>query len=158
MTCEECEALLIDEASSGQPQTGGELGEHLRACSRCRSFAEAALEAVALATLSPLSETELAQLSRLASGTLQAQRKNQRPRGRARRFLGWAVAAGLGALVASGTLLALRRPFSLDGLGMNGRSPLAEVSAEPSSDEQWDSVAAEVGWEPDSFEEEGVAP
>lgn len=94
-----CEDVLL-QLDGREPSA--ELAAHLEACPECRSAADV----LALAALPRVSRAEQAQLDGLAGSTLAAWRRHEAPRGAQRRW--WveatrlALAAGLGALVASG--------------------------------------------------------
>lgn len=160
MTCEECEALLIEAGGEG---SAPELGAHLEGCGRCRAFARSTAEALSLSAV-PLSEAERERLEGLADATLQAWKGRERRRGLLYRLGGLALAAGIGAVVASAALLSSRpTPSATTG-------PLWEVSfyEEPSElgPDELAPFALEVAWTgeptfdlPDFPEpEEGEAP
>lgn len=92
MTCEDVEL----ELSGGSPSA--EARAHLETCERCQATAKL----LGLATLPPLTDTERLVLSGLAASTQREWRARHVPRGSfAARIGGLALAAGLGALLAS---------------------------------------------------------
>ena len=97
MTCDELELLLPEGA--GEPAAQA----HLAECPSCRESA-AVLAAAAQPGLSPSEKAKLVGLSSAVQG--QWIRLQQR-RGRVERVLGLAVAAAVGAVIASGVMLKL---------------------------------------------------
>ena len=94
MNCEDVEL----ELSGGEPSP--EVRAHLESCASCRETARV----LGLAALPPLNETERLVLSGLAATTLERARA-QRSRGEgARRMVMLALAAGVGALLASAVI------------------------------------------------------
>jgi hypothetical protein len=135
ITCEEVELEL--------PEPSVEARAHLETCAACRETAKL----LGLATLPPLSEAERAMLGGLAASL---QREVQAPRRRdsvAGRVASLALAAGLGALVASAAMLKLSpepRVETRTVLVTPPEIPVLEVSDE--FDLSDDEVFFEVGW------------
>jgi hypothetical protein len=92
MTCDDVEL----ELSGGSPSPDARA--HLETCASCQATAKV----LGLATLPPLTDTERLVLSGLAASTQREWRARSTPRGSfAARLGGLALAAGLGALLAS---------------------------------------------------------
>src|SRR5438093_354106 len=100
MTCEECETSVL----VGDPPEAG-AAEHLKSCEACRAFAAESREALELAAMPPLSAGDRAAMAALPASVEAGWRARQRRRGLFGKVAGYAVAAGLGALVATGALL-----------------------------------------------------
>ncbi len=83
---------------------------HLGTCRTCRAHAEEVKEIAGLAALPDLSGEEQLALARVSAGTRQALRQAARRRGVTRRVLSFAIAAGLGAVLASGVAWKLTSP------------------------------------------------
>lgn len=98
MTCDDAEVMVTSGEGSD------ELRAHLMACEACSAFAaqaRLALEWAALPTPAPATQARLDALP----GAVQAEwTKLQRRRSVVQRVLGYAVAAGFGALVATAAL------------------------------------------------------
>jgi predicted anti-sigma-YlaC factor YlaD len=108
MTCEDLELSLLEQPSA----LSEEARAHLEGCAACRAFQADAGLLLQAARLPEPSSVERARLERLPLTTKQAWRREQglrlgqAPRGSwVQRLAGLAVAAGLGAAVASGVLL-----------------------------------------------------
>ena len=93
MTCEELE-LLLPDVEDPQAQA------HLAGCARCRQSADA----LSMAAQPALSATEKARLAGLSSAVQGQWVRLQNRRSTAQRFLGLAIAASLGAVIASGVM------------------------------------------------------
>ncbi len=136
MTCDELELLLPDEAQDAAAQA------HLAGCARCRNSA-AVLSAAAQP---PLSSEERAKQVTFAT-TVQSQwLRHQRVRTTTRSFVGLAVAASLGALVASGVMWKLSAPVPQPSSPMRQQPEvlvMLEDSAPPAAD---DESSFEVSW------------
>ncbi len=100
MTCEETELELV---TSEAPSPGAL--EHLATCERCRAFQASSAQLLADAALPAPSAEEKARLSTLAPRVLQGFQRTDRRRSFARRVVSLAVAACMGAAVASAALL-----------------------------------------------------
>ncbi len=102
MQCEDAEVLLSEmpEAPSA------ELAEHLAGCASCRQTATV----LGLASLPEPTALERAALSQVPLRAHQAWRVKEARRFSVQRFAGYALAAGLGALVASASFLSFRAP------------------------------------------------
>lgn len=98
MTCEDFELEL------GEPALSVAARAHVAGCAACRE----SYEVVTLAALPPESAAERAALANLPAATLTAWRAKDRRRDLVGRVVGLAVAAGLGAVVATAVLLELR--------------------------------------------------
>ncbi len=94
MTCEEIELALSERPPALTP----EVAEHLTTCASCRQTAQL----LSLARLPELSAVEVSGLAQLPGRSLGAWRAQETRRFSLRRFAGYAVAAAIGALVASG--------------------------------------------------------
>lgn len=97
LTCEDAE-LMLSEMS--EPRSGG-LERHLQTCQSCHQSAQL----FSLAALPQPAAFEHAKLSQLTALTLNAFRSAEKTRSRLQRLFGYAAAAGLGALLASGAAL-----------------------------------------------------
>jgi hypothetical protein len=100
MTCDDFELSLLtsDELSAAAR-------EHLACCEQCRAFQTRSAQLLADAALPPATPEEKAAAAGLAPRLHQSWRTLERRRSAARRFVGMAVAACLGAAVASAALL-----------------------------------------------------
>lgn len=98
MTCEDIEL----ELSGGTLSARGR--EHLDGCASCRETARL----LGLAALPPVTEVERMMMNSLASGTQAAWRSKESRGGTFRRAASLAMAAGVGALVASVAMVKLR--------------------------------------------------
>ncbi|MFO0598068.1 MAG: hypothetical protein U0228_22390 [Myxococcaceae bacterium] len=143
LSCEDVELEL-----SG-PEPSAEARAHLAGCASCTETARV----LGLATLPPLSETERLLLSGLAASTTREARAQRAPRANA----GWgrlALAAGLGALLASGVVLKVTEPRVVLQTVTETRTELVaatelpDLSAGEASDFNLsdDDVFFEVGW------------
>ena len=94
MNCEDVELELSDEPSI-------EARAHLADCASCQATARV----LGLAALPPLSETERMMLNGLATATQQVWKKQHQQRGALRQWTSLALAAGIGALIASAVLV-----------------------------------------------------
>jgi len=103
MRCDDVELSIIE----AQP-LAEDAAAHVAGCARCRAFEEDTRRLLADAALPEPSAEERAALVSLPSSTLAAWRKQERRRGLVRQLVGYAVAAGLGALLASAVLLKTR--------------------------------------------------
>jgi hypothetical protein len=100
MTCDDVELELSGGSSSPDVRA------HLETCASCQTTARV----LGLATLPPLTDTERLVLSGLAASTQREWRAHQRPRRSfAARLASLALAAGVGALLAS-TIALRSRP------------------------------------------------
>ncbi|MGV3625900.1 MAG: hypothetical protein ACO1OB_34135 [Archangium sp.] len=98
MTCEEVELELSGGTSSPEGR------EHLEGCAACRETSRL----FGLAALPPVTDAERLMMKGLAVSTQQAWRVKSSRGGVVRRVASLAMAAGLGALVATGVMLKLR--------------------------------------------------
>ena len=94
MTCDELELLLPEGADDPAVQA------HLAQCASCLQSAEV----LAAAAQPPLSPSEKAKLGGLSSAVQGQWVRLQHRRGRVQQVLGLAVAAALGAVIASGVM------------------------------------------------------
>lgn len=100
MTCDDVElALVTGEGLSAEAR------EHLATCERCAVFQRDAVQLLDDAALPPMSASEKAAAASLAPRVHQAWKATERRRGVLRRFAGLAVAACMGAAVASAALV-----------------------------------------------------
>jgi hypothetical protein len=100
MTCDEVElALVVGEGLSPGAK------EHLVTCEKCSAFQRDAAQLISDATLPPMSASEKAAAASLAPRVHQAWKAKDNRRGGLRRFAGLAVAACMGAAVASAALV-----------------------------------------------------
>lgn len=151
MTCEDVELEL-----SG-PEPSAEAQAHAASCARC----QATLEALALAKLPALTAAEQALLEGLPATVDAAARAQDRAGSPARQAASLLLAAGVGALVASATLLSTRAPAEprvelvhitapeLSTFAIDDVSDLEEADEDSSADEanlSDDEVFFEVGW------------
>lgn len=98
MNCEDVEIEL-----SGRSTLSDEARTHVQSCASCSETAKL----LGHATLPPVSESEKLLLSSLVATTQKAWREQQSRSSSARRFGSLALAAGLGALLASGVVMKL---------------------------------------------------
>ena len=110
MTCDELELLLPEGAAAPQVQ------QHLAGCERCQQTV-AVLGAVAQP---PASAAEKARLAGLTASVQSQWVQGQRRRTSTQTFAGLAIAASLGAVIASGVMWRV-----------NGAAPAIEVRNEP---------------------------
>ena len=139
MTCEELE-LLLPDVEDPQAQA------HLAGCARCRQTAEV----MSMAAQPALSPTEKARLIGLASAVQGQWARLQNRRSTAQRFTGLAIAASLGAIIASGVMWKFNgaqpqqvvqprtEPEVL--MLMEDSSPLAAADDESSFEVSWPSL------------------
>lgn len=137
MNCEDVEL----ELSGGEPSP--EARAHLESCVSCRETARV----LGLAALPPLNETERLVLSGLAATTVERERA-QRSRGEgARRVVMLALAAGVGALLASAVISrappVASEPVVRTVMMTAPEVPVLDFEAANLSD---DEVFFEVGW------------
>jgi hypothetical protein len=92
MICEDVELALLDEPVPEDAQ------RHLATCPACQAYARDLGLVLQSATPAPLSQADQLALSTLPERALAQWDRRQHPR---RPWVGYAVAAGLGALVAS---------------------------------------------------------
>jgi RNA polymerase sigma-70 factor (ECF subfamily) len=100
MTCDEVELLLV----TGEALTA-EAKEHLGTCEKCSEFQRDAVQVIQDAALPPLSVLEKGALQGLAPRVHHAWKQKERRGSAVRRFMGLAVAACMGAAVASSVLV-----------------------------------------------------
>ncbi|MBI3181107.1 MAG: hypothetical protein HYZ28_03085 [Myxococcales bacterium] len=163
MTCDQCEALLVDRAAGlAAPCGAGELEAHLGDCRRCRTFAGAVEEALELSSLPPLSEAEREFLARLEEPAVKAYRRSLRRRSLAKRALWLSAAAALGATVASAFLF--HRPQPAPAVAYASPEESWEVD-EPEATasevaEEAELAWFEIGWSEDfpPFDSQGETP
>ncbi len=136
MICEEVEL----ELSGGEPST--EARAHLERCTACQETARV----LGLAALPPLTQTERLVLSGLAATTVERAR-SQRRRGEGVRRVGTlALAAGLGALLASAVVsrpAPVSEPMVRTVMMTAPEVPVLDFDEANLSD---DEVFFEVGW------------
>ncbi len=132
MPCEDVEIEL-----SELPKTySAELTEHLKGCASCQQTARV----LGLATLPEPSALERATLTQLPLKTHLAWRAKEARRFSVQRVAGYALAAGLGALVASASFLSFQKPEPLVG-----GAPVQQTVAQPAApvalaDSDWDTT------------------
>lgn len=147
MTCDECEALLID-ASAGRLRRPEAVEAHLKSCPSCAAFDEASREVLALAALPPLGPDDERLLASLPEATLARYAEREKRRTFVRRAAPLALAAGIGALLATAALT-LGRPVPSDTSDL-AWAELAEMAepevAEPELGPLFEWAALEVGW------------
>ena len=130
MTCDELEVSLPEGAADEAVQG------HLAQCESCREAAAV----VALATQAALSPVERARLASLPLGVQSQWDRLQRRRAGARKFIGLAVAASLGAVIASGLMWNLKPvPLGAQPEAQPGSNDAAASAAE-------DESSFEVSW------------
>lgn len=100
MTCDDVELYLV----TGE-ELPAEAAEHLAGCEKCRAFQSTSAQLLADAALPVPGAEEKAALVGLAPRVLRGWEQLERRRSVARRVLGLAVAACVGAAVASAALL-----------------------------------------------------
>jgi hypothetical protein len=131
MTCEDIEL----ELTAGDPSPT--VKAHLATCASCQETARV----LGLARLPEPSDTERLLLSSVAA-TVQREWRRQPPRASLfKRSLGYALAAGVGALIASGVILKLR-PAPVTPPAPAKVEPVAFTEPNLVDDE----VFLEVGW------------
>jgi len=147
MNCEAYElALLSDEPLSEEAKA------HAAACTACAAFRDQVPGLLADAALPPVSEEERARLASLPQAVLQAYRAERAPRSGWRQVVSLALAASLGAGIASAVLLKLSPgPASAGGATVVRALPDAVAVAEPgwelpAADDGSDLEALEVSW------------
>ncbi len=148
MTCDECEALLID-ASAGPAGRPEALKAHLESCPRCAAFDEAIREVLELAALPPLGPDDERLLASLPAATLARHSEREKRRTFARRFASLAAAAGIGALVATAALTLTGRevPSPASDQAWAELADVAEPEAAgPELGPAFEFAALEVGW------------
>ena len=138
MNCDEVELSLPEGADDPQ------LRAHLAGCAGCRETAAV----LGLASQAPLSAAEKARLVSLPLSVQAQWSRVQRRRDGARKFIGLAVAASLGAVVASGVMWKLNRPALV--LDEPVISAALEDVGSPVAEEE---LSFEVSWP--SLNEEG---
>ncbi|MFT3710829.1 MAG: hypothetical protein QM817_24660 [Archangium sp.] len=141
----ECEDVEV-ELSGGGPVSDAARA-HLETCESCRGTAKL----LGLATLPPLSDAERMLLSGLAATTQRAWRDQQARPSSVRRFGSLALAAGLGALLASGLVMKLMpvpEPRIETRTELVATPVLPELAGEEIEDFNLsdDDVFFEVGW------------
>ena len=94
MTCDELELLLPEGADEAAAQA------HLATCANCRET----MAALTAAAQPPLTRVEKTKLEALPSAVQAEWTQRQHRRGMARTVVGFAIAASLGAVVASGLM------------------------------------------------------
>ena len=127
------------------PEPSAEARVHLESCASCREAARL----VGLAALPPLSDAERAMLHGLEASVQRAHHATSRREGFVRRVASLALAAGLGALVASAAVLKLvpapePRVETRTVLVTPPEVPVLEVSDELNLSD--DEVFFDVGW------------
>jgi hypothetical protein len=143
-----CTEAVLELSQSEPSESSESLRVHLAGCAECRASAQV----LALAALPPPSGAEQAALERLAAGALVAwdarEERRTRWRARGRQALRLALAAGLGAMLASGALLALRPTGSGPGAHLvpKGRDEPAQLAVADEAYLQDDEVFFEVSW------------
>jgi hypothetical protein len=141
LNCEDVEV----ELSGGTPSDAARA--HLESCASCRETASV----LGLATLPPLSDAERLLLSGLSATTTRAWKDRQSRSSSVRRFGSLALAAGLGALLASGLVLKLMpvpEPRIETRTELVATPVLPELTADETEDFNLsdDDVFFEVGW------------
>jgi predicted anti-sigma-YlaC factor YlaD len=110
MTCDEVELEVV---CGGEPSAAAR--EHLSGCEQCRAFQASSARVLADAALPAVSAEEKASQQSLAPRVLHQWKKQDRQRSVIRRVAGLAMAACLGAAVASAALLPrLQEPQPVD--------------------------------------------
>jgi anti-sigma factor RsiW len=107
LSCEEVELSLLE------PGRSEEVRAHLQGCEKCRAFEKDLGAVESLAALPEPTGAERAKLVGLAPRTLSLVRAQEHRWSVTRRFAGFALAAGLGALVAGVALRANEQPHSI---------------------------------------------
>lgn len=155
MTCDEVQL----ELTTAQRPLSAEVEAHLGGCEACRAFEAEAVEVLGLAALPELSASERAKLAALPVTLHGAWRARERRRSGLRDFVRLALAAGIGALVASAVWSA--RPAKT--VLVERHVPAAAVASASASGAEWiddpnlsdDGVFGEVSW---PSETEGELP
>ncbi len=146
MSCETYElALLSEEPLSPEAEA------HVAACPSCSAFRAELPGLLSDAELPPLTDAERERLEQLPRQVLQAYRAEQRPRRAWRQVVSLALAASLGAGVASAVLLKWSPAPSKGGGATVVRAlPDAVAVSEPGwelpADDGSDLEALEVSW------------
>lgn len=144
MNCDEVELSLPEGTQDAQ------VAAHLVECGLCRETARV----LALATQGPLSASERARLVSLPVSVQAEWSKLQRRRDGASKFVGLAIAASLGALVASGVMWRANVPMHSNLSSAEGLDPMISLAMdEVSSSETDEEPSFEVSWP--SLNEEG---
>ncbi len=138
--CEDVELALV----IGEP-LNDELNQHRSGCEQCTAFAAESAQLLADAALPPMTASEKAALATLAPRVQQQWKQKNTRTGLLRRFASLAIAAGLGAAIASAALVPkLSRdvlPASSDGPEFSVSAP--ELAASDAADDELD---FEVSW------------
>ncbi len=138
MNCEDVEL----ELSGGEPST--EARAHLESCASCQESARV----LGLAALPPLSETERLVLGGLSATTVERARAQRRRGEGARRVVMLALAAGVGALLAS-AVISRPAPVTSEPVVRTVMMTAPEVPVldfEAAANLSDDEVFFEVGW------------
>jgi len=100
MTCDQVELALVAGEGLSEPEQ-----QHLGGCEKCQAFQQSSAQLIQDAALPPVSAPEKAALSSLAPRVLTRWKQQDNRRGVVRRFVGLALAACMGAAVASAALV-----------------------------------------------------
>jgi anti-sigma factor RsiW len=140
--CREYQQPLLDQAAGAlSPEGEARLARHLETCHACRAESRALGEALSLAALPPVSETEARALDGLASETLRAWRTSRPPRTHWR-----GLGAGI-AVAAAAAAVMLVLPVTRHGEGVPAPSEPAAAQTtwqEPDLDAVWEASGALV--------------
>jgi hypothetical protein len=144
MTCDEVELLLV----TGDPLSV-EAKEHLSTCEKCAVFQRDAGQVIADAALPPMSALEKSALQGLAPRVHHAWKQKERRGSVVRRFMGLAIAACMGAAVASAALvpkLAQQTSIAREAITSDGLPEWQEAGLELPAASPDDELDFEVGW------------
>jgi hypothetical protein len=145
MTCDQVELALVVGEGLSEPEQ-----EHLAGCEKCQAFQLSSAQLVQDAALPPVSASEKAALSALAPRVLTHWKQKDTRRGVVRRFVGLALAACMGAAVASAALVprlaqqgvAVKAATAMSSDDSEWTVPSGELTATDSDDE----LDFEVSW------------
>lgn len=149
--CDDVQLALSCEDELDAPQQA-----HVASCAACQAHREDAKRVVAAAAMPPMSARETSALASLERSTRAAWAAEHRPPRGFQRVIGYAVAAGVGALVASGAWhvntprveapVAVAAPASNDAFDLGLTDPSGEEQFADASNFSDDEVFFDVGW------------
>jgi len=142
MTCDETEVELVTSEALSPGAAA-----HLQSCAKCRAFQSSSAQLVSDAALPPPSAEEKARLSTLAPRVHAGFQRVERRRSFARRVVSLAVAACLGAAVASAALLSrLPGPDAEQPVAVSYELGFPDLEPASSSDTEDELETFEVSW------------
>ncbi|MBL8956527.1 MAG: hypothetical protein JNK82_37480 [Myxococcaceae bacterium] len=139
MTCDEIEVELV---TCDTPSAA--VLEHVATCERCRAFQASSAQLLGDAALPALSLEEKAKLSTLPSRVQQGLERGDRRQSFVRRAVSLAMAACLGAAVASAALLPRIREAQAEVVVSDLGFPDLELASSSDTEDELD--AFEVSW------------